>query len=105
MDPTEKWFIVGAKILGSYWVASVISCLPLVEDSHGMSAAGMFFILPMFGPVAIPQTIAQLVSGKPVPAEVVLIVTIFFVSLVICLIVAFRRNISALRKKKDASRS
>ena len=105
MDPTEKWLTVGAKILGSYWVASVISSVPLVEDSHGMSAAGMFFLLPMLGPVFIPQTIANLVSGKSAPAEDVLIVTLFVVLFVICLMAAFRRDISALRKRKDASRS
>ena len=105
MDPTEKWFIVGAKILGSYWVASVISIVPLVEDSHVMSAAAMVFFLPMLSPVAIPQIIVNLLSGKSASPEDDLIVTIFFVTLVICLMVAFRREISALRKKRDASPS
>jgi hypothetical protein len=105
MDPTQKWFTVGAKVLGSYWVASVIALVPLVEDSHGVSATGMLFMLPMIGPVAVPEMIAHSLSGKHVTSELALGLTLFFVAFVICLVVAFRREISALRKKQVAGRS
>ena len=69
MDTQERLFVGGAKTLGAYFAATVLSFIPFAESSHGMSAVAMVFFSPMIAPAMPPLFVRDLLAGTPVSRE------------------------------------